>query len=88
MSDNETISQDYLDFVKLKKVKNLTRNQWQFGEFLLRNKRETARMGSYEHLFRMVRWYLKNDYDWNKEKEEKCQEQKKQDTQFTSREAT
>ena len=60
MADTETISQDYLDFVKKKKLKNLTRNQWQFVEFLLRNKRETARMGSYEHLFRAVRWYLKN----------------------------
>lgn len=68
MSDNETISQDYLDFVKTMKVGNFTRNQWQFVEFLLRSKREISRMGSYERLFRLVRTYLKEEYDWDKDK--------------------
>jgi hypothetical protein len=67
MAERLTASNDYLEFVKKRRVKNLTRNQWLFVEFLLENKRKVARIGSYEHLFRQVRSYLKSDFDWSKE---------------------
>lgn len=62
-------SAEYLDFVKKKGVKNLTRNQWQFTEFLLRNRRELIKMGDFASLFYKVRKYLKEDYDWNNDKQ-------------------
>lgn len=63
-------SNEYLDFVKKNGIKNLTRNQWQFVEFLLRNRRELIKMGNFVNLFYKVRRYLKEDYDWNKDKQE------------------
>jgi hypothetical protein len=54
-------SEDYLNWVKTKKIKNITNTQSEFAQFLFKNKEQLQKIGDLTTIFKSIRTYLKEN---------------------------